>query len=317
MAVQCPQCSTESNIDFGMAQCDSCQAVFYVNLDGSVSVSDGTSEEPMEAEPSLQTFHSVEDLHQSLHNNQAKPQKEVTTSANQDWAAQQSWDSNSDEPNWNSQPEEHPLDEFINFPQDEVDNGYPEQATQGESNEQELYHSDSMESVNEDNLDEQKFQFDSYSNEDELEDVNTAVNQYEDVESVSELGPQEEYLSPMEVESSSVSTLDNTPEAPTKSPKEYLQEVVDFGNSDKSQARHGILFYNLKIEGIDTSEERHALMDILSNRQLMLSVEDLIKEIEDGILVIESLNPVKASVIVSELEMSGMEVSWTQGAINE
>ena len=58
-------------------------------------------------------------------------------------------------------------------------------------------------------------------------------------------------------------------------------------------------------------------MDILSNRQLMLSVEDLIKEIDDGKLVIESLNPVKASVLVSELEMSGMEVSWTQGAINE
>ena len=311
MAVQCPQCSAESNIDFGMAQCDSCQAVFYVNLDGSVSVSDGSSDVPVE-EPSLQTFHSVEDLQHSIDAEQRKPDFANTNSPDQDWANQQSWNNNAGQENWSADSSAHPLDEFIEFPQAEQESA--------ENQDQAVIQDDTASAPFSSEFTQVPFEQESAMGAEDLyaepqqdlvEDT-TVDYSVEEEEAFVEASSEQAYEEPHK----DLEAVDNVEEL-RKSPQEHLQEVVDFGNSDKSQARHGILYYNLMIEGIDTSEERRALMDILSNRQLMLSVEDLIKEIDDGKLLIESLNPVKASVLVSELEMSGMEVSWTQGAINE
>jgi hypothetical protein len=58
---RCPECQTEQNVDFGMATCSQCGAVFMVEIDGAVAEdlepAQEMVEEPLEAEP---VFEAVE-----------------------------------------------------------------------------------------------------------------------------------------------------------------------------------------------------------------------------------------------------------------
>ena len=262
MGTQCPQCSTMVDTEFGMAQCPSCQSVFYVNLDGSVKVSDETPDPSAELEafssqpedvasPEPGNFDAVEfdpNLDEINSTGEEEPSSEDSP-----WGA----------PAWDDSPVSEPVETLSEEVEESVD--FP---------------------------------------------VNEAVDSWEQVET-----PQEE----------PIPAIDNSwgveePEPVNEGPKNLeslREEVVDYGNSEVSSAKTGILLYNLKIQGLDTAKEKEILRDVLSDKKLLLSVESLFSAITNGELVIDGLNPVKASMIVSGLYNTGLDVTWSQEAINE
>lgn len=108
-----------------------------------------------------------------------------------------------------------------------------------------------------------------------------------------------------EEESSVETSRDTTTEA-------AMQEVVEFGNSEISQASEGIYVYTLRIDGIDSNEIKSHLHSILSNSRLKLNANELISTIKTGNLTIRNLNPVKAYVIINEAKNLPIDIFWEQ-----
>lgn len=293
MGIACPQCSSNVDIDFGMAQCSQCQAVFYVNIDGSISRSEDMEQAPEEVSSQQEgSTHLDPDPvveNQIFENEHPAEVPSQTEEQNNDWGG--NWDQQSNDvvsetassTEWD-QPEANP--DGWGVASDPIDN--PQE--QGNdfsvsSNDQESF------AVVEDNVSNQIIEEDFSSQENQLESVSSG-----------------------EVESDW--SADEFADGPS-SAREMIEEVVEFGNSEVSGAREGIISYNLLIQGIDTSQERGLLRDVLEDRKLMLSVEELLAEVNEGRLLIRNLNPVKASVIVAGLHNSGLNVEWSQHALNE
>ena len=97
--------------------------------------------------------------------------------------------------------------------------------------------------------------------------------------------------------------------------EEDFSDVVDFGNSEVSQASEGVFVYSVTVEGIDTKEIRQDVLDHLQDRRLCLG--DSLENISDGVLHLRDLNPVKASLIVNRLRSVDVKVQWIQYAITE
>ena len=89
----------------------------------------------------------------------------------------------------------------------------------------------------------------------------------------------------------------------------FIEEIIDFGNSD---LHTGPLSYNLLIEKIDSGELRSVLREVLSDPKFNLDPEQLFQSIRGGQLTIENLNPVKASLIVQRLRPFPFALSWSQ-----
>lgn len=110
------------------------------------------------------------------------------------------------------------------------------------------------------------------------------------------------------------SLSEDVDEASQKS-KEALEEIVEFGNSEKSQASTGAFVYSLKLAGIDDGETRAGLKSILSDSKLMLDVEKIFNNFDSGEVVIDDLNPAKLSYIVNSLRPYSLQIRWEQNAI--
>ncbi|MCB0355688.1 MAG: hypothetical protein KDD40_01705 [Bdellovibrionales bacterium] len=99
------------------------------------------------------------------------------------------------------------------------------------------------------------------------------------------------------------------------STQDILDEVANFGNSEISQAKEGIYLYTLRIDGIDSIEIKNYIRETLSNSRLKLNVDEIMAQIKSGHIVISKLNPVKAFIIVHELQTLPVEIYWEQNDI--
>lgn len=91
--------------------------------------------------------------------------------------------------------------------------------------------------------------------------------------------------------------------------KDFKEEIIEFGNSE---LHSGPLSYTLTIGKIDSGELRGALRSILSDPKFGLDVDVLFGSIKAGQLSIESLNPLKTSLLVQKLRSHAFEISWRQ-----
>lgn len=96
-----------------------------------------------------------------------------------------------------------------------------------------------------------------------------------------------------------------------------LGDVAAYGNSEISRGQDGGLFYNLRIEGIDSSELRSLVKEILQDRKFLWDSEALMKSIRMGTLVLRDITPVKASLLVQRLHDLPLQLIWEQHAIHE
>lgn len=103
-----------------------------------------------------------------------------------------------------------------------------------------------------------------------------------------------------------------TPEQMNVKPGETVDfsDVVEFANS--AELTHSPLAYTLWIEGIDSGEIRSRVEDVLSDSRLNFHLADVMKKLNEGVLELRELNPVKASFIASRLRAEAVQFRWRQ-----
>jgi hypothetical protein len=94
-----------------------------------------------------------------------------------------------------------------------------------------------------------------------------------------------------------------------------LGELSDFGNSEASAARDGAYSYDVSITGIDSSDVRQAVRELLSDKFFLWDAEVLIRSISDGELSLREISPVKAAVLIQRLNGLPIQVKWVQHAL--
>lgn len=104
---------------------------------------------------------------------------------------------------------------------------------------------------------------------------------------------------------------------PAPLPADAIQEIADFGNQPAATTASGLLFYDLHITRIDTLELRKALLDLLKDPKFKFNIEEVDRKIHNGVLVLQRLSPIKASVLVKKIRHLDVAVHWAQGNIYE
>lgn len=107
------------------------------------------------------------------------------------------------------------------------------------------------------------------------------------------------------VQSVELPALDDQP----LTPQQFVDEVIDFGNS--TEIIEG-LTYKVRILGIDSSESRQRLEDILREPRLTFDLQQLMGNILGGQLEVENLNTAKAFYLIQKLKQEAFDVSWSQ-----
>ena len=88
-----------------------------------------------------------------------------------------------------------------------------------------------------------------------------------------------------------------------------LSSIADFGNAPLEK-NHFV--YDLTISHIDSADCMARLKNILTTERLKLDTSQELSKIQDGILVLSSLNAVQTMYIVRQLSASSLALSWVQ-----
>jgi hypothetical protein len=113
----------------------------------------------------------------------------------------------------------------------------------------------------------------------------------------------------IEEESYTKSSVPESEAATVVRPPRSISDVSEFSNSDQA---FGPLSYSVMIDAIDTKEVRQQLAEALNDAKFQWDAKELLKQIKMGRLLLENLNPVKASVLIHRLQDVPVKVSWTQ-----
>jgi hypothetical protein len=105
--------------------------------------------------------------------------------------------------------------------------------------------------------------------------------------------------------------------APSASGSPDLSDVAHFGNSDQSGTREGVLRYNLRINGIDTSDIRDAFREALTDRKFMWDTDSILRSIRQGQVVIPNITASKAFMLVNRLRSLPVDIEWEQYAVTQ
>jgi hypothetical protein len=129
--------------------------------------------------------------------------------------------------------------------------------------------------------------------------------------------PQESLLNSM------TSPASNSPSQPqdsleTKTPfheagmtaAESISEIKAYGNSEIPP---NPITYCLKISGLERQDLKKRMFEIFSEARLNFRSDTLVKSINNGVLELNGLNPVKVSVLIARLRELPVELTWTQG----
>ena len=128
-----------------------------------------------------------------------------------------------------------------------------------------------------------------------------------------------------EVPSNSVEALQDVSEAP---PEDLVPEaapspavsgpfnLTEFANSEDSSAREGFLRVDLTLSGIDTKEIRWALRDAMTDKKFVWNVDDHLANLHSGVMRLENISALKASLLVQRLRFLPIEITWEQHAIH-
>ena len=96
-----------------------------------------------------------------------------------------------------------------------------------------------------------------------------------------------------------------------------MSEIADYGNSQLSQGREGMLRFNVFISGIDSADVRRELLEALTDEKFLWNAEEMIEGTRNGDLKIEDLTAVKASILIQRLRSLSVEIRWEQYAIHQ
>ncbi|MCB0350751.1 MAG: hypothetical protein KDD38_06175 [Bdellovibrionales bacterium] len=96
-----------------------------------------------------------------------------------------------------------------------------------------------------------------------------------------------------------------------------MGDVAAFGNSSISQGREGMLRFNLYISGIDTSDIREEVREILNDAKFLWDADQIVSTIHNGELALKEMTPIKSALLVQKLRSISVELKWEQYAIHQ
>lgn len=94
-----------------------------------------------------------------------------------------------------------------------------------------------------------------------------------------------------------------------------LDDVVEFGNSALSSSQTGGILYDIYLSGIDTAEIREEIRLHVGDRKFLWNVEDVMRSIKNGRLVIRRVNAVKAALFIQRIKHLDVDIQWKQHEI--
>lgn len=89
-------------------------------------------------------------------------------------------------------------------------------------------------------------------------------------------------------------------------------EISDFGNSETQIAS---LNYDLKVSGLDSKEDILAFKELIEDSRFAWDVSELMKQIKNGEIYLQKLNPVQAYILAKRLHFLDVEMKWKQNVL--
>jgi hypothetical protein len=306
--MQCPECNHEVEAeDFGMTTCDSCGAIFFVNMTGEVEVPD-----PYDAGPG----NEVQGVQE-----QSKPEE-----ANEDFGVLETESQVSEGPASDLLPSmgdtlESAPHEFM--PQNEeiegaVDlNANEDYSVEPEGDElfaQEYEVEDFRESPEGTSFLNPEGAFTEEEPEDDSIDLETRVVSQE------ETGDMEPLEFP-EHATDQPETLEDIEESYDEDHEDMVRKFEEYTPADGGlildEMPSSEFVYDIFIGNIETAEDRKLLLDLISDEKLGLNSYSILESIKDARLDILQVVPVKASVLITRLRPYQFELSWRQYETSE
>lgn len=93
--------------------------------------------------------------------------------------------------------------------------------------------------------------------------------------------------------------------------------LADFANSELSSAKDGPLLFRIRVSGIDSKEMRETIREVLEDPRFGWDADQMFARLEKGVLTIENLSPVKASILVTKIKRLPVKIRWEQYAISQ
>lgn len=90
-----------------------------------------------------------------------------------------------------------------------------------------------------------------------------------------------------------------------------------FANSEMSSAKDGPLLFRIVVSGIDSKEMRETIREVLEDPRFGWDADQMFARLEKGVLTIENLSPVKASILVTRIKRLPVKIRWEQYAITQ
>lgn len=94
-----------------------------------------------------------------------------------------------------------------------------------------------------------------------------------------------------------------------QSAAQIIREIRDYGNSETGA---NPLSYSIIIEGLDYTEIREKLREVLDDPKMRWNVDEIMARVRGGRLVLDNLNPVKASILVRRIMPLKIKFTWSQ-----
>ena len=291
MSTACPSCGQDINEDFGFVTCSQCGALLVIDMDGNASLGDqehagdSTSEfeagesEGVDSENIDEANSGFEDL--NLEDSQLENSEQEGFEQEGQEEAEGDWEDseyNSEEPLGDSEGGLSNSEELDDFSEDE-----PAEESALESDFQE----EDDKGVDEGGGEAVSSEWDESFGEESSEDYGEGQ---------------------IDMQASPHFETGGTGLA---------QDLADYGNSDLSQAKDGMLRFNLLISGIDTPDIRYAIKEALTDRKFIWEASEILAQTNNGELKIEGITAVKAALVVKRIRNLPIEIRWEQYAISQ
>ena len=132
----------------------------------------------------------------------------------------------------------------------------------------------------------------------EIQDMRTTENNFDSINSLSDS------------ESAPVAMDSAPPFEPAFS--NVASEILNFGNSE---TQISALNYDLQIAGLDTRDDLLAFKEVIEDSRFGWEPSDVMRQIKNGEVLLQKLNPVQAYVLAKRLHFLDLEMKWKQNVL--
>lgn len=119
-----------------------------------------------------------------------------------------------------------------------------------------------------------------------------------------------------EVDMNAFLGYEQNPETSQNDPNDPLG-LSAYANSEMSSAQNGPLVVTLIISGIDAKDLRDEVRQALQDSRFGWDAAALMSNIKGGVLRIEQVSPVKATIVINRIKNLSVRIRWEQNAITE